>query len=91
MTSASTAAPSEPPLIPDGHFLDFSRTGIAWLDRLLDTAAVIVLATHILRLESVGKKIWVINLLANNSSANSFRASWGTDDPFPTVFPGVPE
>lgn len=40
---SSTAPPTEPPLIPDGHFLDFSRTGIPWLDRLLDTAAVIAL------------------------------------------------
>ncbi|HIY95465.1 MAG TPA: hypothetical protein H9821_07375 [Candidatus Rothia avicola] len=34
-------------IIPDGHYLDFSRTGIPWLDRLLDTAAVIVLVVMV--------------------------------------------
>lgn len=42
-----TSSPSDPPLIPDGHLLDFSRTGIPWLDRLLDTAAVIVLVVMV--------------------------------------------
>lgn len=44
---SSTPPPSDPPLIPDGHLLDFSRTGIPWLDRLLDTAAVVVLVVMV--------------------------------------------
>lgn len=41
MTNASTSPPpSDPPLIPDGHYLDFSRTGIPWVDRVLDLATV---------------------------------------------------
>lgn len=47
MQNASTSPPTEPPLIPDGHYLDFSRTGIPWLDRLLDTAAVVVLVVMV--------------------------------------------
>lgn len=42
-----TSTPSEPPLIPDGHFLDFSRTGIPWVDRVLDIAAVVVLVVMV--------------------------------------------
>ena len=42
-----TAPPTDPPLIPDGHLLDFSRTGIPWLDRLLDTAAVVVMVVMV--------------------------------------------
>lgn len=40
MIFASTAPPTDPPLIPDGHYLDFSRTGIPWVDRVLDLATV---------------------------------------------------
>lgn len=40
MTDTSTAPPTDPPLIPDGHYLDFSRTGIPWVDRVLDFATV---------------------------------------------------
>lgn len=44
---SSTVPPTDPPLIPDGHLLDFSRTGIPWLDRVLDIAAVVVLVVMV--------------------------------------------
>lgn len=47
MFFASTAPPTDQPLIPDGHFLDFSRTGIPWLDRVIDMAAVVALVVMV--------------------------------------------
>lgn len=47
MLAQASPSPSEPPLIPDGHLLDFSRTGIPWVDRVLDIAAVVVLVVMV--------------------------------------------
>lgn len=57
MTNASTSSPSDPPLIPDGHYLDFSRTGIPWVDRVLDLSTVGALVLAVIC--AVGFIAWV--------------------------------
>lgn len=57
MTDTSTSPPSDPPLIPDGHYLDFSRTGIPWVDRVLDLATVGALVLVVIC--TVGFIAWV--------------------------------
>lgn len=57
MENSSTSPPSDPPLIPDGHYLDFSRTGIPWVDRVLDLATVGALVLVVIC--AVGFIAWV--------------------------------
>lgn len=74
-------APSERPLIPDGTYLDFSSTGVAWLDALIDVlvvAGVVIAAMlgfYFKYLRPLLKKIATDAATAADMTANSHQVT----------------